>query len=347
MRKNMKKILVIGDSHKDNCLAVKTIRQVGLTVITAEDGIEGLEMATGEKPDLILMDFMSGEIDALTVIERLKRNNMTCHVPLIIMGESEKDNLYRGILKGADDFITLPLDKKELMVRIKNNLKMQEYRSACHRLEAEHETMLTGYSDIIYRLNVAAEYWEEETENHIRRISHLAKELAQSLGMDKAFVEAIYHASAMHDVGKVGIPDTILSKRDRLMPDEREIMKTHTTIGARILSDSDSPLLKMASEIALTHHEKFNGGGYPVGLKGEEIPLSGRITNIVDQYDALRSARPFKRTLYHETAVTIITDGDGRTLPDDFDPHVLRIFEKISPRLREIYETYSDDRSRS
>lgn len=342
----MKKILVIGNNQSDNSLAVKTIKHVGFTVITAGNCIEGLEKATGENPDLVLMDYSNDGMDPLLVIERLKRNKLTKNLPLMIMTgpETRTDDKYRGILKGADDFIAKPIDPKELMFRIKNNFKMESYRRGCERLERLHDEVRASYRDIIYRLNVAAEYWEEETENHIRRISTFTKEIATALGMDKEYVDTIYDASAMHDVGKVGVPDAILSKKDKLMPDEREIMKTHTTIGARILSDSNSPFLKMSAEIALTHHESWNGGGYPAGLKGENIPLCGRITNIADQYDALRSERPFKRTLYHETAVKIITEGDGRTTPEDFDPDVLDAFVKSSDRLREIYETYCDEK---
>ena len=342
----MKTILIIGDDQSDNNLAIKTIKKVGFTVILAKDCIEGLEKATGEKPDLVLMDYANEGMDPLTVIERLKRNKITKETPLMIMTgpEAKNNEKYKGILKGADDFISKPFDPKELMFRIKNNFKLEEYRRGYEKLLKRQDEVLASYRDIIYRLNVAAEYWEEETENHIRRISNFTKEIAAALGMDKDYVETIYHASAMHDVGKVGVPDAILSKKEKLMPDEREIMKTHTTVGARILSDAQSPFLQMSAEIALTHHENWNGGGYPAGLKGDKIPLAGRITNIVDQYDALRSERPFKRTLFHETAVNIITEGDGRTTPDDFDPDVLNAFVKSSDKLCEIYETYSDEK---
>ncbi|MCK5237279.1 MAG: HD domain-containing protein, partial [Deltaproteobacteria bacterium] len=149
--------------------------------------------------------------------------------------------------------------------------------------------------------------------------------------------ETIYYASPMHDIGKVAVPDSILLKAGALTAEEFEVIKTHPQIGATILKGSRSPILKMAEELALTHHERWSGTGYPQGLKGEEIPLSGRIVNIVDQYDAMRSKRPYKTALHHTTVVKNLTEGDGRTSPDDFDPEVLETFKKCATRLNDIY----------
>jgi putative two-component system response regulator len=168
------------------------------------------------------------------------------------------------------------------------------------------------------------------------------REIAEAMGMDKGFVETIYYSSPIHDIGKVGVPDEILLKPGNLTAEEQQIMESHTTIGAKILEGSDSEFLKMARDITLSHHERWSGTGYPTGLKGEEIPLPSRIMNIVDQYDALRSRRPFKSSFSHQKTIEIITKGDSRTSPDDFDPAVLDGFVNRAAKFNEIYHTFAD-----
>jgi len=198
-----------------------------------------------------------------------------------------------------------------------------------------------SYLETIFTMTRAAEHKDEDTGAHVKRISYYSRELARMLGMDETFIDSIFFASPMHDIGKIGIPDHILLKPGGFVPNEWEIMKTHAAMGAMILGNSKSPYLVMGAEIALNHHERWDGGGYPGGKRGEEIPLSARIMNICDVYDALRSKRPYKPAFDHEKAMSIITQGDGRTLPEHFDPAVIAAFKQNHQTFCDIFETYT------
>jgi HD-GYP domain-containing protein (c-di-GMP phosphodiesterase class II)/CHASE2 domain-containing sensor protein len=200
----------------------------------------------------------------------------------------------------------------------------------------------TMNNEMIMRLTAAAESKDDHTGKHISRIGIYAGKVAEVLSMPSDFIENVTLASAMHDIGKIGIPDQILMKPGELSYEEFEIIKKHTTIGARILSGSVHPMIQMSSIIALYHHERWDGAGYPKGLKGSDIPVEARIIMICDIYDALRSKRPYKQPFDHKQAITIITEGDVKTTPDYFDPDVLRAFIQISPIFEEIFSKYHD-----
>ena len=366
MKEKQKRILIVDDEERNIRLLSHLCLNLGYLISTAGNGNEAIEKTNAESPDLILMDVMMPGMDGFEATERIKKNDKTKQIPVIIVTalDQKRDKL-TGISRGANDFLTKPFDTEELSLRIRNNLEIKDYHDLLkdHNLRLEDEVarrteelkkayteidnaykaVQSSYIETIQRLNMAAEYKDEDTGAHIRRISLYTKELASTLGMDFEFIETIYYASPMHDIGKVGIPDMILLKSDKLSPEEWAVMKTHTTIGAAILGQSTSNFLRMAEQIALTHHERWNGTGYPRGLKGEDIPLPGRITNIVDQYDALRSRRPYKVNLHHSTVVKIITEGDGRTSPEDFDPEVLNAFRKTEKKFDEIYNSQADD----
>jgi putative two-component system response regulator len=286
-------------------------------------------------------------MDGLEATVMLKSDKDTAHIPVIIITalDSRKDRL-AGIANGADDFLIKPIDKEELALRLRNNLRNKEF----HDFLVEHKQLLEqqvaertqwlreGYLDTIHRLVLASEFKDEYTGAHINRISHYTKEIAEACNLGSEFVESIFYASPMHDIGKVAIPDSIQQKTGPLNASEWQVMKTHTTVGAKILAGSNSPYLQMAVEIAKHHHERWDGKGYPNGLKGEEIPLTARIMNICDQYDALRSERSYKQALNHEESCTIILQGNDRTSPEHFDPEVLEVFRKCRGKFAEIYE---------
>lgn len=365
--KARKKTILIADGEKCSWeLFNSLLQKLGYEGIRAATGKEAVKKAREHLPDLILLNIKMPDVSGFDIIEPLKKNAKTSHIPIIILTRLDsKEDILKGIAKGASDYLSKPIDIHELSLRIRNHMKIKEYQDFLdvHSIELEKQVrdrtnelsetldeldkayikIKLGYMDTIQKLALTAEYKDEDTGVHIRRIGLYSRLLAQTIGMDAEFVDSIYYASPMHDIGKVGIPDKILLKRSRLTRNEWEIMITHTTIGQKILRGSDSPLIKMAEKIALSHHERWDGSGYPEGLEGENIPVAARITNISDQYDALRSKRPYKPSFGHERAFEIITAGDGRTSPAHFDPTVLEAFRKAHKKIEEIYETHRDD----
>ena len=230
-------------------------------------------------------------------------------------------------------------------MRVRNHLRLKEYGDLLASLNRILETRVQektaqlqeSYKQTVYLLTSAAEYRDEATGAHVKRISHFTSALARAMGMDTEFVEAIFYASPMHDIGKIGMPDSILLKPGPLTPSEWAVMRTHPSLGSDILHNGTSPYVQMGALIAQTHHECWDGSGYPAGLKGEKIQIPGRIMMLCDQYDALRSKRPYKSALDHETVVKILTEGDGRSRPEQFCPLTLKAFKSCKEEFRDIY----------
>ena len=339
------RILVVDDTPA-NIKVLNELLRDQYHVSVATSGPKGLEIAASENmPDLILLDIMMPDMDGYEVIKKLKENPKTEKIPVLFItakGEVEDETL--GLSLGAVDYIRKPISPPIVKARVKTHMSLHLYQENLEDLVAARtEQLRNGYVDTVHRLTLASEYKDEDTGLHIRRVSFYTQELAKRLGMDSTFVETIFYASPMHDIGKVAIPDSVLLKQGPLNDEEWATMKTHAEIGAKILEGSDSPFLEMAVDIAGCHHERWDGKGYPKGLKGEEIPLTARIMNISDQYDALRSIRPYKPAFDHEKTISIITKGDGRTMPDHFDPDVLRAFEQSLSVFNEIFESHKDD----
>ncbi len=226
------------------------------------------------------------------------------------------------------------------------NRQLQAYardvRTAFHAERQKSRELEKAYHDTVLRLVKAMRYKDDETGEHIVRLSHFCKLLAQHLGWTAEAAQMLFDAAPMHDVGKIGVPDAILQKNGPLMAEEWAVVRRHPVIGASLLQGSPSPLLEMARMIALGHHERWDGSGYPTGAAGEDIPQAARIVMLADQYDALRTRRPYKPARPHDEAVEVILNGDGRTLPQHFDPVLLQVFREIHPELEQIHERYAD-----
>lgn len=354
MNERMKpaRVLVVDDEDRNRRLLGGMLEADGYAVEEAANGAQALECAQHNPPDLVLLDIMMPNIDGYEVVRTLKANAATRAIPVIMVTAlDDRKSRVHALECGAEEFVTKPVDRQELRVRVKNLLKLKEYGDFLTDYNRILETqvkertlqLVSSYRETITTMTRAAAYKDEETGAHVARISFYTVELAQALGLDPEFCDTIHYASPMHDVGKIAIPDTILGKPGAFEPHEWAIMKTHAALGGKMLRGTDSPYLVMGAEIADNHHERWDGSGYPLCLKGEAIPLSARIMNICDQYDALRSKRPYKPAFSHEKTLEIITVGDGRTLPSHFDPAILATFKGCAERFRAIFEANRDE----
>jgi putative two-component system response regulator len=344
--KEKQRILVVDDTPA-NIKVLNEFLRDEYQVSVATNGPDGLEIAaSNNRPDLILLDIMMPDMDGYEVIKKLKGDPKTENIPvLFITAKGEVKDETFGLSLGAVDYLRKPISPSIVKARVKAHMNLHLYQEHLEDLVTERTKQLrSGYIETVHRLTLASEFKDEDTGSHIRRISFYTKELAEKLGMGSSFAETIFYASPMHDIGKVAIPDSVLLKKGPLDAEEWGVMKTHAETGAKILEGSESPFLIMAVDIARCHHERWDGTGYPQGLKGEETPITARIMNISDQYDALRSKRPYKPAFDHEKTKSIIIEGDGKTMPEHFDPAVLRAFEQSMSLFNEIFESHKNDK---
>lgn len=349
----MQTILVVDDARINVEVYERILAQVEDSKIV---GFTSSKMAMtwllNNKPDLVITDFRMPELDGLQLIEQFRTQPTSKGVPIVMITSSkEKEIRHKALELGVDDFLEKPADPVAFLTRSRNLLKMREQGlQLADRMEWLASEVRRATADIIKReqetifmLTRATEHRDKETKNHIVRMGHYARVLAHALGMPSDFQELILMAAPMHDVGKVAIPDRILLKEGKLTPDEWAVMKTHAQLGYDILKDTDSKLIHLGAEIALSHHEKYDGSGYPSGIKGENIPISGRICAIGDVFDALLSVRPYKPAWSLPDTIDTLKRGKG----SHFDPVLIDKFLDVMPELQAVRREFTDSESSS
>ena len=320
--------LLVVDDEPANLQVLRHILQEDYRLLFAKDGAKALELAAREKPELILLDVMMPGMTGYEVCAQLKATPATSTIPVIfVTALADVEDEAQGFAVGAVDYITKPVSPAIVKARVRTHLSLV-------RVEELRETRL----QIVQRLGLAAEYKDNETGLHVIRMSPYSRVLALAAGFSEAQAEELLNAAPMHDVGKIGIPDAVLRKPGKLDGEEWEVMKQHAQIGADIIGEHPSGLLRMAREIALNHHEKWDGSGYPRGIGGAEIPVEARIIAIADVFDALTSERPYKKAWPVEEAVQLLREQSGR----HFDPELVELFLGQLPAILEIKERWAE-----
>jgi putative two-component system response regulator len=354
-------VLIVDDERAPRKSLLRILSSEDYELIEAESGEAALEAIEKEQVDVVLLDIRMPGMDGIETCRRIRQLKDTGHVPVVfVTGEADRDIRIDGKDAGGDEFLQKPVDDVELKVRVRNLMLLRRYyqhleqeRESLERtvndqndlitramieLGKAKETVRRFNEEIIFRLSRAVEFRDDETGNHVQRMSRYCGLIASRMGMTGEMVEAFRLASALHDVGKIAIPDDILHKPGRLTDDEMSVMKKHAEKGYYVLTGSESSLLDLSATIANTHHERFDGKGYPNGLKGTTIPFEGRMAAVADVFDALTSKRCYKAAFSVEKAVGIIKEEKGT----GFDPEIVDAFLDAMPEIENIMLVYAD-----
>ena len=364
------KILIIDDEPINIKVITRYLHELGYArCIGLSDARQAIYSVTHELPDLVILDVMMPFVTGIEILAKLRANPETAHLPVLVLTAAVDRETRLAVLEsGATDFLSKPIDPSELAPRVRNALTLKKFHDSLRHQAQNLENAVrmrtaeleASRQDIIHCLARAAEFRDDDTGQHVLRVGRYAGIIAQAMGLDADEVNHIRQAAQLHDIGKIGVPDSILLKTGKLEPDEFERMQKHTCIGkrvierlpqhewdelrkhvqigAQILDIPRSPVLQMAARIALTHHEWWDGNGYPLGLAGEDIPLEGRITAVADVFDALSSKRPYKRPFPREKCFQIISEERGT----HFDPQVVDAFFSMRDAIVKIQIELAD-----
>ena len=345
----MNKVLIIDDSDINLTLIKALVLKLGeCEPILFENPLKALEWCQENVPDLVIVDYMMPEMDGLKFISAFRALHGRDEIPvLMITANDQKDIRYEALIGGANDFLIKPIDRVEFSARARNMLSLRtgqkfladRAKHLATLVEERTSDIREREKELIFRMSRAAEFRDPETGAHIQRMAHYAQIIARGLDLGEAMQKLVLQAAPMHDVGKIGIPDYILLKPGKLTHEEFEVMKGHARIGHELLKDSGSEILRAGAEVAISHHEKFDGSGYPQGLKGSQIPLLGRIVAVADVFDALTSERPYKRAWSLEDACRFLEEGRGK----HFDPLCVEAFLAGWDDILEIRQRFRDE----
>ena len=345
----MVSILVIDDSQSNVLLLKKLVatlpecQAVGFT-----SSLEAVDWCQTNRPDLVLVDYMMPSPDGLEFIEIFRKIKGCKEIPVVMVTTSDvREVRYKALEMGATDFLNKPIDRTEFLARMRNLIKLHESQKRladrahwlAQEVRAATKQLVESEREVIFRLSKAAEHRDPETGAHLQRMSNYSRVIGEKMGLGVEDSHYLFTAAPMHDIGKVGTPDNILLKPGRLTPQEFEVMKQHTTIGFDILRNSHSIMLQIAAQIAASHHEKFDGSGYPGGITGENIPLFGRIVAVADVFDALTSERTYKKAWPQEEAEKYLRDNSGK----HFDPECVDAFFTGIKEILDIKNHFKDE----
>ncbi len=365
------KIVVVDDEPLNIKVVSRLLRIEGYNhFVSTSDAREAMKLICSEAPDIVLLDLMMPHLSGLEILSSIRNDEAIAHIPVVILTASTDDQTrVEALRRGANDFLNKPIDHNELAPRVGNLLALKRHQDQLREYSKELEFAVrkrtaeleASRRELLHCLARASEYRDDDTGHHVLRVGKYARLIAEGLGLDDGYVELIEQAAQLHDVGKIGIADAILKKPGKLTEDEFELMQSHaalgkrvlqpispaeeqalrqhTDIGAKVLSVAHSPVLDMACRIALTHHEWWDGTGYPLGLQGEDIPLEGRITAVADVFDALSTKRCYKAAFPIEKCFGILTEEAG----SHFDPRVVEAFFSRRAEIVEVQLRYAND----
>jgi putative two-component system response regulator len=332
-------VLIVDDSPH-NISLLNSVLMGEYTVKAATSGKQALEICLSSPVDIVLLDVMMPEMDGFATCRHLKDHPLTRALPVIfVSARNEIKDESMGFACGAVDYITKPIQGDIVRARVKTHLALYDQNRALEKLVRERTAELnTTRMDILHRLGSAGEYRDNETGSHVIRVCHYSSIIAEACGLPENEAELLFNAAALHDVGKIGIPDSILFKPGPLDEEEWKVIRSHCEIGFKIIGPHQNKLLQSAAHVALTHHERWDGSGYPHGSKGNDIPLFGRIVSVADVFDALTSERPYKKAWSVAEAVTEITRCRGK----NFDPQIVDTFLSKLPEFSAIQLQFAD-----